>query len=119
MAVGGRRDSKTGHKGRGWWEERRYGEATPSSSHLNFVTCFVDVEQNRFKGYTFIILYSLIKIFLYVDSWNGFSQLELVMNKRTSLSGAKGGESRSRDPSEKHPFFAQGANDQGYDWVCL
>lgn len=38
-----------------------------------------------------------MKIFIYVHFWNGFSQLELVMNRRTSLSGAKGGERRSRD----------------------
>lgn len=92
MAAGGRRGTETGHKGRGWREGRRYREPAPSSSHLNFVTGFVNVEQNHFEGYTFVILYSLIKIFLYLDFWNGFTQLKLVMNRRASLPGAKGGQ---------------------------
>lgn len=111
-------ETQTGHKG-GWCEGRRYREATPSSSHLNFVTRFVNIEQSHFEGYTFVILYSFMKIFIYVHFWNGFRQLELVMNRGTSLSGAKGGERRSRDPSQNHPFFAQGANGQGYNWVYL
>lgn len=59
---------------------------------LNFVTGFVNIEQNQFDGYMFVISYSLIKIFLYLDFWNGFTELKLIMNRRVSLSGVKGGE---------------------------
>lgn len=77
-------------EGRGWCEERRYREPMPSSSYLNFVTYFVNVEQTHFDGYTFVILYSLTKIFLHLNFWNGFAQLKLVMNRRASLPGVKG-----------------------------
>lgn len=57
MAAGGRRDSATGEKGKGWREERRYREPTSSSSYLHFVAGFVNFEQNHFGGYIFVILY--------------------------------------------------------------